>query len=426
MKLHFRAWPRALETRSAGWIAPAVAAPVLAGLACAVTALEAPGSFPAWAALVGGLACTLVQALPQPSAKLRSVLGLAAAALLQFAVAVSAVRGGPLASGLAAAFLVALGALHGFQLQLSLFHPFGALSGLLAISAASAFARTPGEFGLVVTAGLASLGAGFGIGHLRHTARAVRSENEALRTAIHAQVLQRETRDDGRFAAQMRELIDTAQVASRATTGALLDFEQLDEGENRSVHSRGGALREAQGMSAEVGKILARMTEVFEGERDVALDDGPAIERVDVCVALRRACRTVGAAHPEVDLVLDDGGAGEDLCVPVRDGARALGSVFHHVIANACEGDGTVTPARVEVRLTRWGGHGVMVECSDDGPGFPYVQLRSGSPFRTTKRRHLGLGLYVAETLLAASGGSLQRANLPGTGALVRLQLRRH
>jgi signal transduction histidine kinase len=424
MKLHFMAWSRSLATYSLWWIAPAVAAPVLAGLAASMAAVGAPGVFPAWAALVGGLAATLIQAFPRASDALRGALGVAAAALLQFAVAVSAVRGGPVASGIASVFLVALGGLHGVQLQVSPSHPYGALAGLVALAAAAAVVDTTGELGLLVVAGMAALGAALGSGLLRRRAGAFRTENEALRAAIHAHVLQRETRDDGRYGAQMRELLDTAHAASRATIGALMDFELLDEGDSHAS-GYGGALREAQGMSAELGKVLSRMSEVVDGRRDLASDDGPAIERVDVSAALRRACRSVGSAHPAVELVLDDGGASDDLRVPVRDGERALGSVFRHVIANACEGDGTTTPTRVEVRLARWGNHGVMVECSDDGPGFPYVQLRSGSPFRTTKRGHLGLGLYVSETLLAASGGSLQRANLPGTGALVRLHLRR-
>jgi C4-dicarboxylate-specific signal transduction histidine kinase len=60
----------------------------------------------------------------------------------------------------------------------------------------------------------------------------------------------------------------------------------------------------------------------------------------------------------------------------------------------------------------------------DDGPGFPPDVLgRPVAPFVTTKPAGLGLGLYTAERLARASGGSLERANLPGGGAAVTLFL---
>ena len=72
---------------------------------------------------------------------------------------------------------------------------------------------------------------------------------------------------------------------------------------------------------------------------------------------------------------------------------------------------------------TRWDDHIVSVTISDDGPGFaPEVIGRLGEPYVTTRGRKsggerdaigLGLGLFIAKTLLERSGAALTFANKP-------------
>jgi two-component system sensor histidine kinase RegB len=72
---------------------------------------------------------------------------------------------------------------------------------------------------------------------------------------------------------------------------------------------------------------------------------------------------------------------------------------------------------------TRWDDHIVSVTISDDGPGFaPEVIGRLGEPYVTTRGRKahgerdaigLGLGLFIAKTLLERSGATLTFANKP-------------
>ncbi|HXZ84385.1 MAG TPA: ATP-binding protein, partial [Myxococcota bacterium] len=77
--------------------------------------------------------------------------------------------------------------------------------------------------------------------------------------------------------------------------------------------------------------------------------------------------------------------------------------------------------ARREVSVTiHWDRAAVTVEIADDGPGFSSAQLAAApEPFASAKRGHLGLGLYTAERILFASGGSLRRENGPKGGARV-------
>jgi two-component system, sensor histidine kinase RegB len=69
----------------------------------------------------------------------------------------------------------------------------------------------------------------------------------------------------------------------------------------------------------------------------------------------------------------------------------------------------------------------VEVRIDDDGPGFsPEVLELLGEPYISTRQRSdgLGLGVFIAETLLARTGATLQFANLP-QGARVAVRWRR-
>ncbi len=79
-----------------------------------------------------------------------------------------------------------------------------------------------------------------------------------------------------------------------------------------------------------------------------------------------------------------------------------------------------------------WSAAEVRLAIRDDGPGFkPLVLLRLGEPYLTTRggdRRNeeasgLGLGLFIAKTLLERSGATLAFANAvpPETGAVVTI-----
>jgi len=88
---------------------------------------------------------------------------------------------------------------------------------------------------------------------------------------------------------------------------------------------------------------------------------------------------------------------------------------------------------RVEVAAD-WTGEDVAVTISDDGPGFaPEIMDRIGEPYvRSSKRRRmnaagettgLGLGFFIAKTLLERSGATLNFENraFPDRGAVVRI-----
>ncbi len=88
---------------------------------------------------------------------------------------------------------------------------------------------------------------------------------------------------------------------------------------------------------------------------------------------------------------------------------------------------------------SRWSATEVTVAIRDDGPGFSQEVIdRLGDPFVTTRRGYgagepqgghlgqhegMGLGFFIAKTLLERSGAQVSLANLPPPdhGAIVRL-----
>jgi len=78
----------------------------------------------------------------------------------------------------------------------------------------------------------------------------------------------------------------------------------------------------------------------------------------------------------------------------------------------------------------QWSESHVTLIIADDGPGFPPdVLMRAGEPYLTRSSAEgragggLGLGLFIAKTLLERSGAALEFSNLPlpATGAAIRI-----
>jgi two-component system sensor histidine kinase RegB len=124
-----------------------------------------------------------------------------------------------------------------------------------------------------------------------------------------------------------------------------------------------------------------------------------------------------------IDVVLPSDGAPEP--VGARNPAilYGLGNLVENAVDFARE--------RVEVAVS-WSADAVWVMISDDGPGFPpEIMDRLGEPYVTSRRGRreagdkpgLGLGFFIAKTLLERSGATLTLHNrtFPQRGAIVRL-----
>ncbi len=118
-------------------------------------------------------------------------------------------------------------------------------------------------------------------------------------------------------------------------------------------------------------------------------------------------------------------------------GERRPGVIYG--VGNLIENAVDFARANVQV-AARWSQREVVITISDDGPGFPidlmdslgepYVTTRSARPSGTTagarygKATGLGLGFFIAKTLLERSGGevTLENRSRPEQGAIVRVR----
>lgn len=117
---------------------------------------------------------------------------------------------------------------------------------------------------------------------------------------------------------------------------------------------------------------------------------------------------------------LDSGLAGEG-----SEPALARNPAILYGLSNIIEN--AVDFARSVVTVSgEWSEAEVRIVFEDDGPGFPLeIMTRLGEPYVTSRGAHrrakmdeggLGLGLFIAKTLLERTGGSVRMDNAPGGG----------
>ena len=98
-----------------------------------------------------------------------------------------------------------------------------------------------------------------------------------------------------------------------------------------------------------------------------------------------------------------------------------------HALGNLMGNARQFARTRVDV-TTRWSANELSVAIEDDGPGFdPAVLGELGEPYLTTRRGggHMGLGVFIAKTLLERTGAALAFANRPDGGAAIAIRWRR-
>jgi two-component system sensor histidine kinase RegB len=152
--------------------------------------------------------------------------------------------------------------------------------------------------------------------------------------------------------------------------------------------------------------------------------DGTPFQRAKLSVLIDEAVRPHRDFGIELDIVLPPDRIGE----PVVQRSPALLYGLGNLIENAVD----FAEERVEIAL-RWSEQDVAVTISDDGPGFsPEILARIGEPYVTSRPRRdadseesgLGLGFFIAKTLLERSGATVAFLNRqpPEKGAIVRVR----
>jgi len=145
-------------------------------------------------------------------------------------------------------------------------------------------------------------------------------------------------------------------------------------------------------------------------------------------VKLSALIEEIVAPHRNFGIAIDIVLPPEPAAVPMVPRSPAVLYGLGNLIENAVDFAGM----RVEIAV-RWSELEIAVTISDDGPGFPpEILSRIGEPYVTSRRRAtsegeesgLGLGFFIAKTLLERSGAALAFLNrhAPEQGAVVRVR----
>jgi two-component system sensor histidine kinase RegB len=131
-------------------------------------------------------------------------------------------------------------------------------------------------------------------------------------------------------------------------------------------------------------------------------------------------------------------GVAIDVTAPPARGAEPVGArnpAILYGLGNLLENAVDFARERVAVNAV-WNEGTIEVTIGDDGPGFaPEIISRIGEPYVTSRKRNqsdempagLGLGFFIAKTLLERSGATLSFANrsFPERGAVITVRWRR-
>jgi two-component system, sensor histidine kinase RegB len=203
------------------------------------------------------------------------------------------------------------------------------------------------------------------------------------------------------------------ELGSPLATIAVVAKELVHELPAGSPHAEDAALLLSQ--SERCREILAGLA------RQPEQDSGSPYSRLPISALVEAA----GAPYRDERVRLIFATAGE----PAEDEPLVGRSPeIMHGLANLVQN--AVQFARREVSITTyWDRTTVSVDIADDGPGFPaYLLGRLGEPYISTRTGggdHMGLGIFIAQSLLERSGARLAFENLAEGGAHIAISWNR-
>jgi two-component system sensor histidine kinase RegB len=172
-----------------------------------------------------------------------------------------------------------------------------------------------------------------------------------------------------------------------------------------------------------------RCREILAKLAELSADTGQPFDRMKISGLIEEVIAPHRNFGVEIDVVLPSDRSAE----PVGAHNPAILYGLGNLVENAVD----FARGRVEVAV-RWTAKQVAITIADDGPGFSTeIMDRIGEPYVTTRGVRsmstdtdpigLGLGFFIAKTLLERSGATLALANraAPETGAIVRVRWNR-
>lgn len=182
--------------------------------------------------------------------------------------------------------------------------------------------------------------------------------------------------------------------------------------------NRGRDLRDAKEAILAIERLNQLITDLLDAER---LDQGLFTLRLAPVELVRMARETAEMLHGSSKIHVR--AAGE---ISILADASRLRQALENVITNAVQHSPPGKPVTVTVEVERHaGGEWAIVTIADEGPGIPPDRI----PFLFqryqpgVRSNGLGLGLFLAQGIAWAHGGTLTADSSPGDGTRFRLSL---
>jgi two-component system, NtrC family, C4-dicarboxylate transport sensor histidine kinase DctB len=340
-----------------------------------------------------------------------------------FAAALVAASEPPGAWIMAALFLLTV-TYQAYLHKVSVDFPYGAFATLAATSAAMPLVASRESLTALGVAFGMGLPLAFILGTFGLRGYSAELQQQAMRDALHARALRDASEEREQVLGRLQELLRTNHDCRNNLSTVFVNAQLLRECTQKQ-HIDEHDVSEMYRMVDVLTRGLGRLKTLLDS--NIQFSAGiPKLEPVLLEDLVPEVIQEVRSRYPGVCVECPQLGEGRQSWVPVTGGRLTLHRVLHNVILNACEGNGSERASAIHLRWSLIdGGSGAVLECIDDGPGFAAEQLEVGAPrpFMSTKASGTGVGLYTVWNLLRASGGSLERANRPGRGAIVTMRI---
>lgn len=196
------------------------------------------------------------------------------------------------------------------------------------------------------------------------------------------------------------------ELGSPLGTIALVAGELADELDDDDPHAEDVALL--------VGQVRRCREILAELARKPEADGGDPFELMPLTALIEAAAAPHLLGHVEFRIEPQD-------CAGVEPTVRRLPEILHG-IGNFIQNAHQFAKQTVLVSVC-WTEERIELSVTDDGPGFPSALLnRIGEPYvsmRTDRTGHMGLGIFIAQTLLEKTGALVQFSNNRSGGARI-------